>query len=320
MSPSLLLLLATVQAAPVALWERDTFTPRNEMDGTDNWTSGYANDPWRASRDGERIYPLTDDRNDNNSGYGSGWPADNWLIRGAEFERGGIYVEMGNTDDDATGVVFNHNGSDSFYLAYHSEDSAPPPVGGVNRPLVVLMKVSGGQVVSDFTTFADVAPLNDPVEFVLEREENTLRVSFDGDVVIEREDSAPLGPGRPGVYGYNAGLGSSDQFNYFEVIGAFAQDLDDDGVYDDIDNCEGVPNEDQVDLNDNGIGDACEDAPPADPNAPSGSDTDVDVPPGTPVGSLDDEALKVACAGCSGTGGTAWSLALLVGLAYRRRR
>ncbi len=46
-------------------------------------------------------------------------------------------------------------------------------------------------------------------------------------------------------------------------VGAPPRDTDGDGVADDLDNCPATPNPDQVDSDDNGIGDACDFPPPA---------------------------------------------------------
>ena len=47
------------------------------------------------------------------------------------------------------------------------------------------------------------------------------------------------------------------------LVVATASDADDDGIPDPFDNCPGVPNADQRDSNDNGVGDACDRTSPA---------------------------------------------------------
>ena len=73
-------------------------------------------------------------------------------------------------------------------------------------------------------------------------------------------DSDPLPAGSIGFYAYNiGGIEDGDDYTFFGEVDVFAYDDDDDGVMDDEDNCEDVANEDQQDLDGDGIGSACDD-------------------------------------------------------------
>lgn len=337
MPTSLLLLFTASYAGTLNLWVRDTFPMQGDIAGTDGWTNGYERDPWRGSRGGEQLWPATDQDNEDSggNGYGSGWAADNWLIRGIPFTQGGIFADLGNGDDDTVGLVINHNGSDAFYLAAHTEDDAPPPVDFVRDATIFLLRVRGGQ--AELLQRVEAPSLRSTVEMSLERNGDQIRVIYDGDVVIDLVDDAPLGPGKVGVYSYNSGFeGFTDDTAYYELLRAFVFDDDDDGVYDDIDNCELTANPDQLDRDNDGEGDLC-DATPGDPPDDTETDeptpstetdapvveTDVDTDTTAPIDPPPvDETLRIACAGCAAGrfGPAAPTLLALLLLAFRRRR
>ena len=79
----------------------------------------------------------------------------------------------------------------------------------------------------------------------------------DADVVLSATDDAQIPAGGYGFYAYEAGF--DDYPSAFRAITAFQYDDDDDGVADDEDNCEFVPNADQADADGDGVGDAGED-------------------------------------------------------------
>ncbi|MBW2257390.1 MAG: hypothetical protein JRI25_22720, partial [Deltaproteobacteria bacterium] len=120
---SILLPTLALAATPLA-WERDDFGQGHALAGTDGWSNGYAADPWWAT-DGA-AWSITDD---NGGAYGSGEAVDNWIIRGQDIQQVYITAWFENEDNDTIGVVFGHDGLDTLYLAAHSADSSPPPIG-----------------------------------------------------------------------------------------------------------------------------------------------------------------------------------------------
>jgi uncharacterized protein (TIGR03382 family) len=345
---SLLLLTTVVQAAELPLWAEVSF-PEAPVKGNDGWTGGFGEDDWMSNDDRDELWPATDYNNGDFGGraYGSGWAADNWLIKGPAYLEGIASAVVGNRDDDCAGVVANHNGDDTFYLFALTSGSAPPPLAStVARSTAFLLRVEGGAV----TVLAEVrsAPLVGTARPLrLEVNDGRLIGRFAGAVLIDVTDPSPLPPGQAGVYGYDTGNdGWGGETAFFTRVEALRFDDDDDGVADDDDNCERVPNPDQADAD----GDRRDDPPDDEPVEESDLPPDTDTVPGGGGGAgggggggggdggggagdtdladtdagLDlayDEALRVSCQGCdhSAAPGLA-SVAALALLAARRRR
>jgi hypothetical protein len=338
MYTTLLSFVLCAHAGTIENWSRDTF-PDGDIAGTDGWSGGYRSDAWRASRNGGQLWSNTDDSIQSSTGnrYGSGWAADNWLIRGDALRDGGVVAAVGNGDDDGVGLVIAHNGQDTFYLAVHSSDSCPPPIYDTPNSRIYLIRVANGEAEEISDSRVDSLGRN-PSTIILERNDQTVRVAFEGEVVIEWTDPNPLPPGQAGVYSYNSGYtGDSDETSFFEGIGVFLQDEDDDGIADDIDNCEEVSNPGQVDLDGDGIGVACDDTPgdppddtdvlvdDTDPSAdpdPNPSEGNIPGQGGAGLGELANEALRVAGQGCRhlGSAPMGWGGLLFMLARIRRRR
>ncbi len=336
-------------AGQVGVFLQDTWTAGADVAGTDGWVNGYGDDPWVGSQSTNSLLPQTDDNVGGAGGarYGSGWAADNWLIRGDSFTDGGMKVDVGTTDNDTAGIVLSHNGSDAFYLLFYSGDSSPPPVGVVNNPTVVLLRVEGGAATE--VARARVAELTDtPTLLRLNRVGNHLTAFYGASYLFAFDDPAPLPGGQAGVYSYDAGLGQAGDTVFFDDVYAYQFDTDSDGVPDDTDNCVNTPNPDQADRDNDGVGNACEggagdtdsgdtdttgtdtdsggtdtDVTGTDTDA-GGTDTDLNGGADTDAG-LDGggaDGLLAACSGCA-TGGASGMGAVAVGLlvvASRRRR
>lgn len=322
---TLLLVSGLARAGQIEVWARGDFGPRGDLVGQDGWEGGFSADPWRSS--GHRAYSQTDLNNDDRGGsaYGSGWAADNWVIRGEAVGQGGVEAEFVNEDDDTVGVVFAHNGRDTFYLAAYTEDNAPPPVGAIGQPTLFLLRVEDGE--ATVLAARQMRFGGNRRHMVLARDDHQLAVAVDGNIELRAEDPSPLPAGKAGMYAYDAG--HDGWFNnteaWFEGVRVFAWDEDDDGVPDDLDNCEKTPNPDQADSNGDGVGDACQDA--AEPTDTGSADTGEPGQDGTPADTaaldpLQQEDLYAtpACACSSASGVGAWPVGLaLLGLLRRRR-
>jgi uncharacterized protein (TIGR03382 family) len=252
--------------------------------------------------------------------------------------QGETVAELYNEDDDTIGLVASHNGSNTFYLAMHASDSAPPPYDFVTSGTFAVIKVDGGSatVLGEAAGALDGADWN---QVVLSVQDGRVAVTHNGVEVISVVDSAPLPPGKSGLYAYDAGYEYLDNGNtnaMFESVEVSWYDDDDDGIVDDDDNCEKDANPGQEDSDNDGVGDVCDggdgDADTdsdtdsdtdADTDSDSDADTDTDTDTdadtdGTPLGE-DEITAKGAC-GCAAAGGVAGVLPLLVALLFTRRR
>lgn len=303
------------RAGEIDLWTKGQFGVDGALAGQDDWTAGYPGDPWYT--DGDGAYSDSDVNNGDTSGaaYGSGWAADNWIIRGDLVAQGGIEGEYVNDDDDTIGVVFAHDGEATFYLAAHSAGSVPPPMPSISTGTLYLIRVEAGEA-SVLGARELALSVGQPHLIRLERDDERLSVSIDGALELSADDPSPLPAGRAGFYAYDSGddggWGSTEA--WFDGVLVFAGDEDDDGVADDLDNCEETPNPEQADEDADGFGDACDEAIDEGPDGEPGEQPG----PGDaaePDGSFVDEELYISSAcGCSTGQATAWHLSGPLGL------
>jgi hypothetical protein len=317
---SLLPGLATAGTVPT--WDVSDFGHDTELVGTNGWVAGYDEEPWGAW-DGY-AYVFTDHSVDSGeAAFGRGTAVDNWLVRGEAVNDGSTYITFFNEDDDTAGLVFKHSTAKSFYLLVHYDESAPYPLESRIGPNLALLRVDfgQGQVLAQVAKSSFAFDQNsDWAKMQVDYNDGAIRVLWNGQEVMDVVDPDPLPPGQSGLYAYNNGYWDNQgDTALFLNISVSYQDDDNDGVPDDTDNCEFEANAEQVDVDNDGIGDVCDDELPE-----GGDDTD-DIDPGDDDGTgLDpDEGVTGARAcGCvTGLGGlTMWWLFAPAALLWMRSR
>ena len=297
------LLTSLVAAETLEAWAIDDFGDEGEyLAGTDGWSNGYSDDPWWVTGS-LNAASATDDNVDSDQ-YGRGSPNDNWLVRGESIQDGLVVAEIFSLDDDTIGIVSHCNEDDSFYLLFYTENSAPQPIGLIDERLLVLMKVADGEA-EVLDTSGEVRLEDSVAELALQVDDGQITAWFNGDEVFSVTDDEPLPAGTSGLYAYDAGWDSERAYSGATWIEVFWLDADDDGVADDADNCEEIANEDQADVDGDGLGDACDE-----PVDDSGDPSDPDGQGADPAG-----GVQLSSGGCGCASGGPAGLAGVLGLA-----
>ena len=331
-------LLALADAGTIEAWSEDDFGNDQTLDGR-GWESGWPVDSWYAYEG--RALTLTDENIGDRDfpGFGEGTPADNWLIRTgvAKVGQGLTEILFFNEDDDAFGLVTNHDTDDTFYLLIHSDDNAPPPFDNGWRSSLLLAKVERGEAESLAEVRVDIRTDDRWNKLGLKVDGQELSILLNDDLVEQVIDPDPLGPGVSGLYSYDSGSSSwSGSLAGADWITSAWLDEDDDGVTDDGDNCEFDPNADQEDSDGDGIGDVCDSSigggdtggsggpggPGGGPGGPGGDSDGFDLPREGGGGDVSVEGKGCGCSATdapSGRGALLFSL-LLGGVALSRRR
>jgi len=303
-----MLLIATALAGTETAWEVKDFGADGELV---DWDAGYDEGGWFVSA--SQLYPGSDDDTVDHTYYGLGGPEDNWVVRGDAHRDMTVTAKFSTEDDDAIGVVSNF-ADDSLYMAVWSGDASPPPEAAYEGGRVMLYRISegDGQLVSDGA--AELVEGENSLEIRVNDDRINLR--FNGETVVTWQDELPLGAGQAGLYAYDCGA-ADDRPAAFRAIKVGLIDEDDDGVVDDLDNCETEPNPDQEDSDGDGIGDACDLGIP-DPDTGSGDSGDTG---GT--GDSDpmiSEPPEIDSGGCGCGGGGSSAAFLLLGLYLTSKR
>lgn len=312
------MLVGVALAGELPVWDAERFPRNQEIGGRDGWRNGYRDDRWYGFQNGEWASSMTDDTTDDTDGerFGSGWAADNWLVNGEPVGEGRVTAFGGTDDDDTIGIVFAHD-RERFYLLGWSADSLPPPyTDRADGAMIFLVRVENGvgQVLAEERARGDGTGHT----FDLSVNDGHITAIVDDRATLEVDDPAPLQPGQAGFYAYNAGDdgGGDSTWAGFDWLDVTAFDDDDDDVIDDVDNCEFVPNTDQGDRDNDGVGDACEAPDPGDTDDPGDTNPGADTDGLTPG----DQELAVGGCGCDGAGsGGGIAVAFLL-FALRRRR
>jgi hypothetical protein len=345
-------LVGAAFAADIPAWNVDRFPEEGYISGADGWQSGYDGDGWVSYDRGRYALSYSDDNNRDvgmGDAYFVGAPSDDWLLRGVDVGQGVVRVTMFESDNDGIGVAFNNDGAGATYIAVYSEDSAPPPEDSVERPTLLLYRVSGGvgRVLASERVERGV-DIERGVELSTDVNDGQVQVRLNGSLMIDVTDPSPLPPGQAGLYTYDAGSTNyDDTYAGFDSISVAWHDDDSDGVVDDTDNCEKASNSDQKDTDGDGLGDVCDPDPSegdtdTDTDTDSDTDTDTDADTDTDTdtdtdadsdtdgdvnldsdelaGFLSDEALSVGNCGCQTSTMSAAALPFLAGLLFARRR
>jgi hypothetical protein len=358
---ALTLWLALIPAAfadDLPLWDQRTFT--DPMDGSaGGWVAGTDEDPWGSLSSGDLLVATADINigDVGGSGWGSGWAADNWLVRPASFQDGAITADVQAADDDSFGFVLNQSSNDTMYLAVYSASSQPPDMTAPSwgQAQVSILRIEGGVATELATAQATRASTRSSEPYRFARDGGQLLLRRSGRVVLDVTDPDPLPGGSAGVYVYDCGYTES----WGQVAGCFFDELrvtlmddDNDLVANDDDNCITDANADQADVDSDGIGDLCDptdDRPEApgdtpgdggsgsgDPGTGGGDPGTGGGDPGTGNGTGDtgdtfdagalptpndvDEVLAIACTGCDNSQPQTWSVAGAAALFLLRRR
>lgn len=332
----LALAVSPASAGLLPVWSDDQFV-ESYLDGTNGWESGYSVDRWYGytGRNGmSYAVPLSDD---NGGTWGDGGPLDNWLVNAATPVGDGAFSAWFYVaDDDPIGLVVGHDGDTwtIFILcgAFQSQ--------GADCPLE-LDRPTGSALIAVTDGHAEILAQSETT--FTQGNQGTLTVSVNDGVI---EATWPEGGltltaetsldhvDAVGLYAYDAGVGQDNDWQstvYFALPQLSQHDDDDDGVADDVDNCETAANADQADADTDGQGDACdatpfpeeEDTGAGDSGEPDGGDSgDTDGGPGGGENVHDGGGLNVtgACGCDAGASGMVGLLPVLLAAIGARRR
>ena len=371
---ALLISLASSPASAqdlLSVWSYDSYADGESMVGVDGWTTGFSYDEWegyRSSSSGrDYVLPTTDyNESDVGGGFGDGGARDNWFVNSnVKVKDGAMRTLFYPEDNDAVGFVINHTDAENYYLFMmtgqgRDDGSSPIDDGGVYTALV---KIEGGEAtVLDQEDRASYDDYNiNRIQFSFNDGDLVAEIWYDNDSDWDSPDltlsatDRSLKSGAMGFYAYDAGgSGSGETRTLFGEIEVYQWDDDQDGIVDDVDNCEEDYNPDQEDADGDGIGTACDDDESGGTDDTGTDDTGTDDTGGTEGGGTegggtegggteggggddtgtpdsgdtgsnvdpDGREEKLTSCGCNASGGAVGGLAvaMLAGLVRRRRR
>lgn len=310
----MLALLPILYARTVEVWSYDRFPSEQYIDGYDGWVSGYDGDPWMGYQGNTNIaLPMSDDFSSNCETHWTG-ACNNTLTHSAVSVNDGWYIaNFYSYDNDSLGLVFGMQAPDDFFLLLFcgaSEDGLCP-VDSLESPSTALLWIHGGRAtVLDSVSEGYSPGVYTTASVVLD--DGVISAFWNGyrSITVAAPDDRPLTG--VGFYSYASGS-ADDSYLMFWDPSVLALDEDDDGLLDDIDNCQELPNPDQLDEDGDGIGAACD---PQDLPQDTGHESRPDsLPPDTAIST----EIEIAGA-CSTTSSLNFLPGLLAFFSLRRQR
>lgn len=276
------MLLALIANATLAgtleAWSPGDF-PEDYLASDHGWRAGWEEDEWYGVEYQGTSYatPLTDSSDDGR--FGDRGAHDNWLWNPAEtVKQGELVVGVYTNDDDGFGLVFGASQDARYLLLFCGVEDARGsdcPTDEIEAPGSALLRIEGREVeVLDTASSVE----SGEAEMIVAMNDGVLTVTAAGDELYSLDVPDDFVLNGVGFYGYNQGLyednGQQDgSSSYYHDVGLFLQDDDNDGVADDVDNCEKVANADQADADGDGKGTACDDAEVTDTGTDDTGDT-----------------------------------------------
>ena len=319
-------LLGQARAGQVQAWTYPEFAHDDPVSGTDGWRSGYDLDDWLGydTNDGSFVFPETDD---NGGGFGDGGPMDNWLVNdAADVGDGLLEAWFHSPDDDPIGLVISFDdGSYYLFLLCGAPEGRDPDCPLAQDPFSAIVRVEGGEW--EILAEADETFQQGDLGFLtFSINDGVVEATYeDIGLALSVQDSSSARVNGVGFWAYDAGGADSSWVGFGEPV-LSAYDDDDDGVIDDLDNCEFDANTDQADGDGDTIGDVCDEAPDDSGVTDTGlifdTDTDTDRPGNG--GKYNNGGLGTpgycGCDGAAGLGTGALGLAPLLFAAFGARR
>lgn len=316
-------------ATPLPFWSYDAFPGDAPLSGVDGWESSYPEDTWIGLYGEPTLAcPLTDDVAPDCGSDWSGACNNHLSWSGATIRDGVFSAGFITYDDDAPGFLFGRQSADDHLLLVFCGANAGGscPVDSLDLPAVAILHVHGGAV-DVLSSLSGGYEEEVAMQVTIAVNEGRIHATWgEADAGTDSSIEAVMPDERPmtgiGFYAYDAGAADGTYLAFFSpVLEVF--DEDNDGVYDDIDNCQRDPNADQADLDQDGVGTRCDpgEEAPADSDPPDSGDSREAVDEGGPVEDKAPADIQggCSCAAAANIGGSGLLGLLPLGLAVRRR-
>lgn len=252
------LLSAPASAADVRVLHEDFSLDVDPLVGTGHWVGGWTGDNWKV--DGGVAEPTTNSRNPHN--WNANSPTRNFVVHTREtFGDFELLVDVRNDGIGAVGVVFRYQDVSNYNLIVFSTEWRPSHVGQQTRfshDGATLFRVVDGQptVVQQVanSTKRPQSAVWAKVRVVADGQDIDVYIDLDDDGTFEHVLTASdtfFTTGHVGLYSWYT-------FSAFDELEVWQPDTDGDGIADEQDNCPDDSNPNQVDSDQDGLGDVCD--------------------------------------------------------------